>query len=237
MAVEDYRPPTIRAMVGGCLLALLVMIPVLFITRAVKLAGVPFLFLPQRFGLLPAASPADVRTLDLSVSPNQLDLPTSGPYLVYTDDFDLLEITLNLEQAKAAPWMRISDPTSGGVLPMDYVERGLMPYDPVFVSGRPVFRFVASRPGVYAVEHMTRDSELAIIPDRATGLEWEMLLAAGVQTAVVVLLGGSLVRRRARNRAARIESLLAPGRVSPKELQRRFSAGGEEPPRSGPTAE
>ena len=225
MTSEDYRPPTIHAIVGGCLLALLVLGSVLLISSAVKLAGAAFLFLPQSLGLLSAATREEVRSLDLSTSPNQLTIPASGPYLVYTDDFKLMEITLSLEQAKATPWMRISDATSGAILPMDYVERGLMPYDPVFVPGRPIFRFVASRPGIYAVEHMTRDSELAIIPDRTTGLELEMLLAAVVQMAVVVLLVGSLVRRRARTRAARIESLLAPGRVSPKELQRRHSAG------------
>jgi hypothetical protein len=229
MNAEGYRAPSIRSIVGGCLLALLILAPLLFISTVVKWVGAPFLFLPQSLGLLPAATRAEVRTIDLSTSPNQVDLPAAGPYLVYTDNFELLDVTLQLEQSNATPWLRVSDPSSGAFAPMTYVERGLMPFDPVFVRGRPVFRFVASRPGTYTVEHMTRNSQLAIIPDRTTGYEMQMLLAALVQAALVVWLVGSLVRRRARERAARIEALLAPGRVSPKELQRRHS-GGEGPP-------
>ncbi len=229
MMAEGYRAPSIRSIVGGCLLAVLILVPLMFISSVVKWVGAPFLFLPQRLGLLPAATGAEVRSLDLSSSPNQLDLPAAGPYLVYSNNFELLDITLQLENSNATPWLRLSDPSSGASVPIDYVERGLMPYDPVFVPGRPVFRFVASRPGIYTVEHMTRDSQLAIIPDRTTGFEMEMLLAATIQVVLVVLLVGSMARQRARRRAARIEALLAPGRVSPKELQRRRS-GSDGPP-------
>jgi hypothetical protein len=225
MNAEGYRAPSFRSIAGGCLLALLILAPLLFISTVVKWVGFPFLFLPQRLGLLPAATRADVRTIDLSTSSNQVDLPAAGAYLVYTDSFEILDVTLKLEQSNATPWLRVSDPSTGAVVPLTYVERGLMPFDPVFVPGRPIFRFVAGRPGPYAVEHITRNSRLAVIPDRTTGYEMQMLLAALVQTVLVVWLVGSLVRRRARERASRIEALLAPGRLSPKELQRRHSAG------------
>ncbi len=123
----------------------------------------------------------------------------------------------------------MSKGVSKGSISQEKAGSGGFGYDPVFVPGRPVFRFVASRPGIYTVEHMTRDSQLAIIPDRTTGFEMEMLLAATIQVVLVVLLVGSMARQRARRRAARIEALLAPGRVSPKELQRRRS-GSDGPP-------
>jgi hypothetical protein len=104
-----------------------------------------------------------------------------------------------------------------------------MPYDPAFVPGRPVFRFVLGQPGTYQTEHMLRDATVSLVPDRTTGHEMEMLLAAVVQAALVALLIGSVLGRRARARAARIDALLAPGRVSPKELQRHYRRG-EEPP-------
>ncbi|HET7010221.1 MAG TPA: hypothetical protein VFI11_05550 [Anaerolineales bacterium] len=232
MQGEGYRQPTIRSILGGCLLALLVLLPIVFISNTVKLVGAAFVFLPSRLGLLPSAAETEARSLDMSTSPNSLELPSAGPYLVYTDHFELLDITLRLEQSSATPWLRISDPATGAAVPMDYVGRGLMPYDPLFAPGRPVFRFVASRPGNFTAEHMTRDARIVIVPDYTTGREMEILLAAVLQILAVVLVVGAVARGRARERARRIEALLAPGRVSPKDLQRRY-AGSEEkaPPR------
>jgi hypothetical protein len=230
MTTEGYRPPTIRSILGGCLLTLLLLTPLIFVSKTVKLVGVPFLFLPQTLGLLPRVERGDIRVINIASATQVVNFPGAGPYLVYSDNFELLELSLGLELAGAAPWMRITDPETGARVPIDFVERGLMPFDPVFIPGRPVFRFVLSRPGAYQIEHLTRDADVTLVPDTTTGREMEMLLAAVLQAAAVALLVGSVLRRRARSRSARIEALLAPGRVSPKELQQRHTRGSGPPP-------
>ena len=106
-----------------------------------------------------------------------------------------------------------------------------MPYDPVVAPGRPIFRFVASRAGRYQVGHLTRNSTVAIVPDYTTGAEKEILLVTLLEVAVLATVVQWIVGRRRRAREARIESLLAPGRVSPKELQARHAEkyGGRPP--------
>ena len=231
MTGDAYRPPTLRAMVGGCLLTLLILVPLVFISSAVKYVGLPFLLLPRALGLLPRVTVDEVLRLDLSSSPNDLALPAAGAYLVYCDNYDLLDLTLQLENAHALPWLKLTSADSGSTVPLEFVERGLMPFDPIEAAGRPIFRFAVSRPGVYRAEHLRRDSGVVVIPDYTTGAELEMLLAALIQATVLVALVQWFIQRRRRARAARIASLLAPGQVSPKELQRRHAEkNGPRPP-------
>ncbi len=221
---DSYRPPTLRAMAAGCLLTLLVLVPLVFISSTVKYIGLPFLLLPRALGLLPRVPVEDLRPLDLSSSPNDLDLPVAGGYLVYCEDFDLLDLTLQLEQSQDLPWLRVAAVDSGAFVPVAFVERGLMPYDPIEAPGRPIFRFVVPRPGVYRAEHLRRDSVVVVVvPDVTTGAELEMLLAALLQAALLVALVQWLIQRRRRAREARMAALLAPGRLSPKDLQRRHA--------------
>lgn len=227
---ESYRPPTLRAMVGGCLLTLLVLVPLIFISSTVKYVGLPFLVLPRALGLLPRLTADEVLRLDLTSSPSALEFPAAGAYLVYCDNYDLLDLTLQLENSQALPWLRLTSADSGSSIPMEFVERGLMPYDPIEAPGRPIFRFVVSRPGVYQAEHLRRNAELVVIPDTTTGSEFEMFLAALIQAAALVVVVQWLIQRRRRARAARIAALLAPGQISPKELQRRHAERRGPPP-------
>jgi hypothetical protein len=172
--------------------------------------------LPQALGLIPKISTADVRTLDLTSSPSTIELPAPGPYQVYCDNYELLELTLLLEQQQALPWLKVTNVETGATVPTEFVARGLMPYDPVAVPGRPILRFVTYDAGVFETQHLTRSSAVYVVPDYTTGA-----LVALLQMAVIVAVVRWLLLRRRRARADRVAELLAPGKVSPKELQRR----------------
>ena len=231
MSEPAYRPPALRSMFGGCLLTLIVLVPLVFISNTVKYVGLPFWVLPQALGLIPKVSAADVRSLDLSSSPSTIELPAPGPYLVYSDNYELLELTLLLEQQQALPWLKLTNVETGATVPTEFVARGLMPYDPVVVPGRPILRFVILDAGVFETTHLTRSSAVYVVPDYTTGAETELFLVALLQLAVIVAMVRWLILRRRQARAERVAQLLAPGSVSPKELQRRHreGMGGDEP--------
>jgi hypothetical protein len=67
---------------------------------------------------------------------------------------------------------------------------------------------------------LTREAAVAILPDTTTGAEAEMLLSAVIELAILATVLQWVIGRRRKERADRIEALLAPGRISPKDLQR-----------------
>lgn len=207
--VNGYRQPTYRAVLFGTAALVVLLLCLCSVSQIVKLAGAALFFIPEQLGILGQVKPEDVRKLDMSTSPTLFEFTQAGRYAVYTDSADLLEITDQLEKARAAPWLSIRSQATGESVPVQFVQRGVTILDSPHVNGRPVFTFEIKEAGNYLVTHPTRRVALSIVPDHVTGSEVRIGLVLGAEIAIVgglvalVFLPPYLRRKRARDEMRR----------------------------------
>ncbi len=185
----------------------------LFLPDVVKIAGTPFLFLPARLGFYDPVRAEEIQAVDLARPDAQVVFPVPGPYAVYASDLKLLQITDTVVSTGKQPWLKMVSQSSGTPIKMEFVERGLRPYDPIQVKGRPVYRFEIAEAGVYDLSYPQEYATVSILPDTIRSgektLAWAILLQVGLIAAVP---GWLLFRRyRAADKRRKVEQ--AAGRV------------------------
>lgn len=207
--MNSHRQPTYRAVLFGMIALGVLLLCLCSVSRLVKLTGTALFFIPEQLGLLSQVKPEDVRALDMNTSPTPFEFTQAGRYAVYTDNGDLLEITDQLIEARAAPWLSIRAQATGENVPVRFVERGVTILDPPHVNGRPIFIFEIKESGNYLATHPTRRVALTVVPDYVTGNEVRIGLVLGAEIAIVgglvalVFLPPYLRRKRARDEIRR----------------------------------
>jgi hypothetical protein len=211
MTQSTYRSPRLTSVIGGILLAVVLLISLCMLGSVVKTIGAAVFFLPARLGVLPEVRATDVAVLDMQHSPSVLAFARAGRYHVYTADLTLLETASLLDASSAKPWMVVRSASSGIEVPVTVVARGVRPYDSPSAPGRPILAFTLPSPGLYTLSHPSRQATMAIVPDQTTGKEGLFLVAAVVELA---LLCGAvvLIARRRRRRKGTLRSGAAQGR-------------------------
>jgi hypothetical protein len=189
MAQPTYRSPRLTSVIGGILLALVLLISLCMMGSVVKSVGAAVYFLPARLGVLPDVRAADVAVLDMQHSPSMLAFARAGRYHVYTADLTLLETASLLDASSVKPWMVVRSASSGVEVPVTVVARGVRPYDTPYAPGRPILAFTLPGPGQYTLSHPSRQAKMAIVPDQTTGKESLFLIAA---VAELTLLCGAV---------------------------------------------
>jgi hypothetical protein len=98
--------PTYRSIALGLVLSAAVLVGLLRIGLFAKSIGAIFMFVPAKLGLIEMAYPADVIEVDIRRSPSSAILDAPGPYLLYTDNLDLLLINDAVVESDAAVWIK-----------------------------------------------------------------------------------------------------------------------------------
>lgn len=203
MATPLPPQPKVRSIVAGILTVVVLVVLVCSASSVVKWAGSSLLILPRVFGLLESVHGEEIVALPLDQSPTAVTFPRPESYAVYTSDLDLLEITASLSDTQASPWLVVQRAATGESVPVSFVGRGLMPYDDPRAPGRPALVFSIGEAGTYALSHPRRPFAVYLVPDRTTGREGLIAVAAFAQLALlampaVILVGRPwLARRRA----------------------------------------
>ena len=81
---DRYRSPKVYAIIFGVIAFTGLLMIVCFLSEAVKFVGAPFLFLPEKLGLIEVASREEVVKIEMSSGSTVLDFLRSGKYVVYT---------------------------------------------------------------------------------------------------------------------------------------------------------
>lgn len=191
---------------GGILLLIAVLMSFCSLSDLVKLAGAPFLHIPDKLGLVRRVSRDEVSTISLDSSPTLLEIRTPGPYVVFAADYDLLNITNLLENAQALPWLTVESLATGERLAVSAVGRGLRPYDTSIVRGRPIYTFDIGAPGWYKLRHPLRHTTISILPDYTSGKETLVVLVTILQMIAIVAIPGLIYYRGYRLRKEKIEA-------------------------------
>jgi hypothetical protein len=193
-------------MILGILLFVAFLLTICTLSEVTKFAGWPFLYLPSRLGILPQAERADTLALPLNKAPSTLEFTRTGRYAVYAIDYDLLQITDMLAEKDAEPWLRLQAP-DGQEIHLNYVRRGLRPYDTPFLQGRPIFSFKIDQPGVYTLIHPARPVSIGLTPDYTTGHEKLIVFLFVAQFAILAWPLFLFFRRQSRKQAAKIKEV------------------------------
>lgn len=186
MFENTYRPPSVRAIIVGVMLTILLCVIGWSLGSVAKLVGSLFLYLPDKLGIVRQVERSEVISFDLSHTPTTVDLPAAGRYAFYIADVDLLSLTDQIMETDAAPWLAVKALDGGRTLPVTFIRRGMALYDTPFAPGRPVMRFDAPAAGRYELSHLARPALAAVAPDYTSGHETVLLLVYVVQIAMVV---------------------------------------------------
>jgi hypothetical protein len=191
MANQGYKQPGVLAIIGGVVLFVLMIGLVCSLSTTVKTLGRTLLLLPSELGILDVPNAQSIMRLDLTSTPVIARFPQAGTYLVFTSNYDLLSISMQMESSAGSVWFHVSDAQTGQSSPVEYVTRGLMPYDTPLADGRPVMRFTIDKPGLYQLRFPTPPgASLFFVPDTTTGKEWLIWLIYLCEVGLIVGLPG-----------------------------------------------
>lgn len=205
-----YRPPRIRSIVLGIALVVVMLVLLCSLSQVVKWVGTGFLYLPARLGIVRLVSADEAIPVDLSTQGNTIQFRSPGRYEVYVDDADLLILTDTMSSSGALPWLKMTQVSTGATLPIEYVTRGLLPYDTPVVPGRPVFTVEIASPGAYQLTHTVRHVTIWYVPDYTTGNESRFVGAIVVQVLILLMILGAVYYRRQQKRQERLAELRPP---------------------------
>jgi hypothetical protein len=215
MAGLTTRTPRFRDILLGITAVVVCIVVLINLGAVAKFVGAGLLVIPSALGIVRRVGSEEISTYDLSRSPTLLGISQPGRYAVYAYDSDLLTVSDQLEESKAAPWITIQSQITGQKIRVDFVGRGLRLYDTFLAKGRPVLSFVITQPGTYVVYHPAKESTISIVRDYVTGQERLITLAFLVQIGLVavpvtvVLLRRYLARREVRKKSQRETRLRA----------------------------
>ena len=192
---NQYRSPKVYAIIFGVIAFTGLLMTVCFLSEAVKFVGAPFLFLPEKLGLIEVASREDVVKIEMSSGSTMLNFTRPGKYVVYTKDYDLLiisdslrDVNENIENVENVhSWLSVLSVENGETLPISHIHRGLMPFDSPLAQGRPVLYFEITTPGWYELKYSTRQALIYVLPDYTTGKEGTIYLIYVVEFALLLI--------------------------------------------------
>lgn len=197
MTTKGYRRAGVVQILIGIVIFIILLGTICTLSTLVKRAGNALLYVPGWLGLVHRVTPAEVEELDLTSSPVMARFDHAGAYQVYTSDYDLLNISMLMEEGSAAkPWLKIVPEGSNTSVPIAFVSRGLSPFDSPYAAGRPVLRFELPQPGLYELVFPTRKASIFFVPDEVTGREWFYWLIFAVEAFIVLFLPGRYIIRR-----------------------------------------
>lgn len=197
MTIEGYRRAGVLQILLGIIIFVLVLAAICTLSAVVKQAGNALLYVPGWLGLVHRVTPAEIRELDLTGSPVMARFDRPGAYQVYTSDYDLLNISMLMEEGSTTKaWLKVVPAGSETSLPVAFVSRGLMPFDSPYAEGRPVLRFDVPQPGPYELVFPTRKASIYFVPDEVTGREWYYWLIFALEAFIVLVLPGRYLLRR-----------------------------------------
>jgi hypothetical protein len=226
MATPFPPSPRIRDILLGMLIAAVCLGLLFSASSVVKWLGAPFLIIPRALGIIGTFAPYEIVELPLGSSPTGVTFPAAESYAVYVSDLRLLEVAAVISGSAAPPWLVLQREDTGESVPVEAIDRGLSPFDEPRVPGRPIYRFTIEEPGTYAVSHPHSVSSAYLVPDRITGKESRLAVAALIQLALLavpvlwVFLPRYMERRR-RWRAHQRERRAATEHVRRRQAARR----------------
>ncbi len=206
-AKNQFKTPTIFAIVAGIIISVILLIAFFTLGQVVKSFGSTFLFLPDKLGILQTVKRSEIAEVRMSNPPTDLYFEKPGLYTVYTNDYDLLIINDELAKHKLAPWLEVTEISTGTPVKVDYVERGLRLYDTPLAKGRPIHTFYIENPGAYEIGHMNKKVPIYFLPDYMTGNEDLIAMSYLGQLAILAMVAGYFYQRKAKIRTAKIREI------------------------------
>lgn len=201
MSDQRVKPPSFREAIIAAVVVILLLVLLFILPEAVKIAGAPFLFIPEKLGLIERVSGEEVQRVSLLEPSPTVQIDAPGRYHVYSADINLLSAKVNAEE----PWLRLHLCSTGQEVPVDFVERGPRAYDSPLVRGRPIFVFDTRVPGVYGFSHTLNeitvesgelwgllrqprdgDATLSVVPDYTSGKERVIAVSMMLEIGLIV---------------------------------------------------
>lgn len=218
MLKNAYRPTSGRAIILG-IIAFIILISIFCgLAGVLKILGAPFMFLPQQFGFIPKVTRADVYSYEMRQSPVNETFDRVGEYAVYTGDIDLLLITDQLLAAEGNPWINVVNTNNGEKIPVDFVRRGLIPFDSPLADGRPVYIFEIKEPGTYQLSFPRRYATVFILPNNIVGYESPILVFTIIQLIILAYPISILIRKMIRKRQQKLAEIRGLKKSSDQEF-------------------
>jgi len=190
-----YRSPKIYAIILGVLIFTALLMLVCSLSETVKWVGASFLVLPERLNLVEVASRQEVTEIEMSSGSTILDFVRPENYAIYTKDYDLLVVSDSLREISknaanagdVKSWLMVKSISTGEVVPIGFVYRGLMPYDSPLAQGRPVLKFEITNPGSYELKYSSRKALMYVVPDYISGKEGLIYFIYLVEIAILLV--------------------------------------------------
>ena len=204
-----YKSPTLRNILVGVLIFFVIVLMFSSLDNLVKTIGRVLMIVPSQMGFYPLPSAGEVIPVNLESNPTDLTLIHAGTYQIFTDDYDLLNITMLIENTQTSPWLVVTSKSSGAGVPVSFVHRGLRLYDTPYAAGRPIFSMDIPSPGVYQLSHPSKPASIYFVPDQTTKYAGTILISFVVEIAVVAGLLIVYFRTRRRAQYVRIREIEA----------------------------
>lgn len=207
MSADSYRPSSIRAIVLGIIAFIIILSIFCGLAEVIKSVGAPFLILPEKLGWIPDVSRDDVVTVNMENKAIQINFDRTGDFVVYAYNYDLLVMTDELAKANAIPWMKIENTQSGQQIAVDYIQRGLTPFDSSNARGRPIFHFIVPEKGNYRISYPSRQVLLYFLPDQVTGNMGIILFCFVIQVIILAIPVGTFFNARRKKQKAKLDEI------------------------------
>lgn len=204
-----YKSPTLRNVLVGVLIFLVVVLVFSSLDNVVKTLGRILMIVPSQMGFYPLPSADEVIPVNLASNPTNLTFIHAGTYQIYADDYDLLNITIQIENSQSSPWLVVRSEASGENVSVSFVHRGLRIYDTPYAAGRPIFSIDIPRPGEYQLSHPSRPASIYFVPDQTSKYAGTILISFVIEIALLAGFVVLYLRSRRRTQYARIREIEA----------------------------
>jgi hypothetical protein len=202
-----YKSPTLRNILVGILIFFVVVLVFSSLDNVVKTLGRILMIVPSQMGFYPLSSADEVVSVNMASNPTNLTFIHAGTYQVFANDYDLLNITLQIENSQGSPWLVVSSKASGENIPVSFVHRGLRLYDTPYAAGRPIFSIDIPSPGEYQLSHPSRPANIYFVPDQTSKYAGTILFSFIVEIALLAGMGWIFFRSRHRAQNVRIREI------------------------------
>src|SRR5262245_22209004 len=128
MLSQEYHPPQYRAIVIAGVIFVIILALFWLLSDTVKFVGAPFLYLPDKLGIVRQVSSTEIQAINLAFTPTIITLAQPGRYMVFTGDNKLLQLNA-ASNDRIAPWLSMRAFDTNTPVTVTQVARGLRPYD------------------------------------------------------------------------------------------------------------
>lgn len=222
------KQPTISSIVLGIGLFIVAFLAFLRLPDVVKYAGTALMYVPAKVGLIDMVMPQDVIPMSLAENPSSVTFSSTGRYIMYINNYDLLVVHDAVVEGDSHSWIKIQSESLGTEVAITLIERGLAWYDTPFAPGRPVITFEIDQPGTYQFTHPTRPDIAHIVPDTLTGQESRITFWVLAEIALIVGVVIYIIRKRTASKRQLRSKILAQNRARVEEARKRVEKRTEE---------